>query len=87
MAKKNKLNQKEFCQNNSENYNGDLLGGSFSSLDKTKLIHKLELNQIELEIQNEELLKAKQQADSAIKKYTDYMIFHHQAILLFLKKE
>ena len=73
--KKNKLNQKEFCQNNSENYNGDLLGGSFSSLDKTKLIHKLELNQIELEIQNEELLKAKQQADSAIKKYTELYDF------------
>ena len=73
--KKNKLNQNESCPNNSENSNEDLLGGDFSAIDKVKLIHKLEVNQIELEMQNEELLLAKQQADSAIEKYTELYDF------------
>nr|WP_314865078.1 ATP-binding protein [uncultured Flavobacterium sp.] len=73
--KKNKLDQNGFCQNNSKNCNDDLLGVDFSSLDKINLIHKLEINQIELEMQNEELLKAKQQADSAIEKYTELYDF------------
>jgi|GEM_PF-4942249 PAS domain S-box-containing protein len=73
--KKNKLNQNESCPNNSENSNEDLLGGDFSAIDKVKLIHKLEVNQIELEMQNEEFLLAKQQADSAIKKYTELYDF------------
>ncbi len=51
------------------------LGIDFSEADKLKLIHELEVRQIELELQNEELLLAKQQADSAIKKYTELYDF------------
>lgn len=47
----------------------------FSTLEKTKLIHELEVYQIELEVQNEELLMAKQSADSAIKKYSELYNF------------
>lgn len=36
-----------------------------------KLIHELEVHQIELEMQNEELLIAKKQAEQAIEKYTE----------------
>ena len=75
MAKKNKLNQKEFCQNNSEANNKDNLSIAFSEEEKIKFIHELEIKQIELELQNEELLLAKQQADSAIQKYTELYDF------------
>ena len=51
------------------------MGGNFSEAEKLKLIHELEVHQIELEMQNEELLKAKQQADSAIEKYTELYDF------------
>jgi PAS domain S-box-containing protein len=51
------------------------LGIDFSEADKLKLIHELEVRQIALELQNEELLLAKQQADSAIQKYTELYDF------------
>jgi signal transduction histidine kinase/CheY-like chemotaxis protein len=38
--------------------------------ESIRLIHELEVHQIELEMQNEELLLAKDQADSATQKYT-----------------
>ena len=50
-------------------------GVDFSESEKLKLIHELEVHQIELELQNEELLLAKQQADSAIEKYTELYDF------------
>lgn len=75
MAKKNKLNQKEFCNNNSETNKKDNLSITFSEEEKIKLIHELEVHQIELELQNEELLLAKQHADSAIQKYTELYDF------------
>jgi PAS domain-containing protein len=50
-------------------------GVDFSESEKLKLIHELEVHQIELELQNEELLLAKQQADSAIQKYTELYDF------------
>ena len=48
---------------------------NFSEAEKLKLIHELEVHQIELEMQNEELLLAKLQADSAIEKYTELYDF------------
>jgi PAS domain S-box-containing protein len=50
-------------------------GVDFSESEKLKLIHELEVHKIELELQNEELLLAKQQADSAIQKYTELYDF------------
>lgn len=47
------------------------LAVDFSKEEKLKLIHELEIHQIELELQNDELLLAKHQADSAIEKYTE----------------
>ena len=40
-----------------------------------KLIHELEVHQIELEMQNEELLIAKRQGEQAVKKYTELYDF------------
>ena len=47
----------------------------FSQAENLKLIHELELHQIELELQNEELLLAKEQAEIAIDKYTELYDF------------
>jgi PAS domain-containing protein len=43
--------------------------------DLIRLVHELEVHQIELEMQNEELLLAKAQADSATKKNTELYDF------------
>ncbi|MEI6754615.1 MAG: PAS domain-containing protein, partial [Paludibacter sp.] len=48
---------------------------SFDKVDNLKLIHELQVHQIELEMQNEELLKAREQADVAMEKYTDLYDF------------
>lgn len=44
-------------------------------VDNLKLIHELQVHQIELEMQNEELVKAREQAESAMEKYTDLFDF------------
>ena len=44
-------------------------------LDNRKLIHELQVHQIELEMQNEELLKAKQQTVSMTEKYVELYDF------------
>jgi len=40
-----------------------------------KLVHELEVHQIELEMQNEELFRARNEAEAALKKYTDLYDF------------
>jgi len=47
----------------------------FSQAENLKLIHELEVHQIELEMQNEELLLAKEQAEIATDKYTELYDF------------
>ena len=73
--KNNQLNQNENGDNKSEIRNENQVNGVFHEEEKLQLIHKLEAHQIELEIQNEELLLAKQKADTAIKKYTELYDF------------
>jgi PAS domain S-box-containing protein len=48
---------------------------TFSEAETLKLIHELEVHQIELEMQNDELLLAKELADTAIDKYTELYDF------------
>lgn len=48
---------------------------NFSQAETLKLIHELEVHQIELEMQNEELLLAKGQAELATEKYTELYEF------------
>lgn len=48
---------------------------NFSQAETLKLIHELEVYQIELEMQNEELLLAKEQAELATEKYTELYDF------------
>ncbi len=48
---------------------------SLSGADSLKFINELEVHQIELEMQNEELLQAKEQAEEAIEKYTNLYDF------------
>jgi hypothetical protein len=43
-------------------------------------VHELEVHQIELEMQNEALLLAQSQADSATKTEVNYMIYYLQVI-------
>jgi nitrogen fixation/metabolism regulation signal transduction histidine kinase len=52
--------------------------------DAKKLLHELQVHQIELEMQNEELLKAYETAESAVKKYT---IVFEQAPMGFVTLE
>jgi PAS domain S-box-containing protein len=50
-------------------------GRSFSEMDLLKMIHELEVHQIELEMQAEELILAKEQADLAKDTYTELYDF------------
>ncbi|MCF8221973.1 MAG: response regulator [Bacteroidales bacterium] len=54
--------------------------------DKLKLIHELEVHQIELEMQNEELVTAKQKAEQAEEKYTNLYDFAPSGYLSLTKK-
>ena len=47
----------------------------FSEAKTLQLIHELEVHQIELEMQNEELVLAKEQAELATEKYTELYDF------------
>ena len=48
---------------------------NFSESEIIRLIHELEVHQIELEMQNEELLLAKEQAEKAAQKYAELFLY------------
>jgi len=56
-----------------------------SEADALKLIHELDVQRIELEIQNEELIQAKKQVEIATEKYAELYDLHHRVILHFMK--
>lgn len=58
---------------------------SFSEADMLKLIHELEVHQIELEMQNEELVIAKEKAELAEEKYTELYDFAPSGYLSLTK--
>ncbi len=51
------------------------LPSNFSESEIIRLIHELEVHQIELEMQNEELLLAKEQAEKAAQKYAELFLY------------
>lgn len=59
---------------------------SFSEFDSLRLLHKLEVYQIELEMQNDELRRAKEKAELAEKKYTELYDFSPSGYLSISKK-
>ena len=62
-------------------------GYIFLEAEIQKLIHELEVHQIELEMQNEEILLSKNQAELATKKYTElYDLAFIRLFLHFPKK-
>jgi len=48
---------------------------TFSEVDNLKLIHELQVHQIELEMQNEELIKAHELAETVMEKYVELYDF------------
>ena len=54
---------------------GRKLNETIVEADNLKLIHELQVHQIELEMQNEELIIAREQAEAAMEKYTDLYDF------------
>ncbi|MEI6680169.1 MAG: ATP-binding protein [Mariniphaga sp.] len=58
----------------------------FSKADMLKLIHELEVHQIELELQNETLIEAKEQADISTRKYIELYDFAPSGYLTLSKQ-
>ena len=58
---------------------------SFSEPDKLRIIHELKVHQIELEMQSEELTRAKEKAEIAEKKYTELYDFSPTGYLSLTK--
>jgi RNA processing factor Prp31 len=61
------------------------LGLSFFESDSLKIIHELEVQQIELELQHEELLQANELVADINKKFNELFDLHNRLILHFLK--
>jgi len=59
---------------------------SYTETDMLKLIHELEVHQIELEMQNEELTIAKEKAELAEEKYIELYDFAPSGYLTISKK-
>jgi hypothetical protein len=57
-----------------------------SEAEKLKLIHELEVYRVELEMQQEELSRTKEQIESLSKKYDELFDLHNRFIIHFLKK-
>ncbi len=57
-----------------------------SDADKLKLIHELEVHKVELEMQNEELIAAKEKAEQSEEKYTDLYDFAPSGYLSLTKE-
>jgi nitrogen fixation/metabolism regulation signal transduction histidine kinase len=55
--------------------NKPLSASSFSKDDMLKLLHELEVNRIELELLNDELIRAKEEAETATEKYIELYDF------------
>lgn len=60
---------------------------SFSEADFLKLIHEFEVHQIELELQNEELIIAKERAELAEEKFTELYDFAPSGYLDLVKTQ
>ncbi len=58
-----------------------------SESDKIKLVHELDVYRIELEMQQQELLQAKEQVDKVVNKYNELLDLHNRFILHLVKKD
>ena len=54
---------------------------SLSEADKLKLVHELEVYKVELEMQQQELIKAKKQSDQMTEKYDALLDLHNRFVL------
>ncbi|WP_291860142.1 PAS domain-containing hybrid sensor histidine kinase/response regulator [Marinilabilia sp.] len=63
----------------------NVLETSFSNSDTSKIIHELEVHQVELEMQNEELKRAREKAEYSEKRYTELYDFAPSGYLTLTK--
>jgi hypothetical protein len=70
----------EFLRNNSS---GSEL--QFTEADVLKLVHELDVLRIKVEMQEEELLRAKEEAENATQKYNELFELHNRFIVHLLK--
>ncbi len=88
MKKRNNINVSSRLRQIAEkllNEKGDKVEVSFSEADNLKLIHQLRVHQIELELQNEELTVAKETAELAERKFTEFYDFSPSGYLSLTK--
>jgi PAS domain S-box-containing protein len=86
--KKNKNTESEDLRQQAEallKKNARKTSATHSEIDMLSLIHELEVHQVELEIQNDELQRAKELADIAVDKYTDLYDFAPSGYLTLSK--